>query len=96
MENMRKLENWSRKYNTQIVGVLKRKAEKQVLADWKNTIIGQYNRWKQTHRKLIVKFRRLGTEKILQVLGRKKKKGQVENIKNQNSLAFQLQHWEIA
>lgn len=87
IENRRKSEDWSRKYNTHIIGVLERKTcyQKQIRQlERTRWLLSTIDENRLPHRKVIVNFRIPGKGKDSTRSQGKEKKGQVQSIKNQN------------
>lgn len=77
-ENIRKIEDWTRKYNTQIIGILERKTGANREA--KNNRLKEHTGYSVQERKTDSLIRQLlqnleywGKARILQVLGERKK-----------------------
>lgn len=67
------------------------------LTDWKNAMITEYNRWKQTHNwKSLWNLEYRGTGKIIEVPGEKINKVRHRTSRIRTVAAFWQQHWETA
>lgn len=66
------------------------------LTDWKNAMITEYNRWKQTHWKSLWNLEYRGTGKIIEVPGEKINKVRHRTSRIRTVAAFWQQHWETA